>query len=200
MLALISEEKNYYTALAISSHKNLEPMFEKVRISKSVAQKDVLKLDRRSFRAIMSEIIKSNYGWGGMYGQRDCSSTLRDMYAPFGIWLPRNSSQQAKVGKIISLEKLSDEEKIALIKEKAVPFQTLLYKKGHIVLYVGTFGGEIAIFHNTWGIKTIKDDVEGRVVIGKTVFSSLKLGRNVANYDKEAEILTNLKSMNILTQ
>jgi len=199
MLALISEGKNYYTALAISSHKNSEPMFEKVKISKGVAQRDVLKLDKKSFRAIMSEIIKSNYGWGGMYGQRDCSSTLRDMYAPFGIWLPRNSSQQAKVGKIISLEELNDEEKIALIKEKAIPFQTLLYKKGHIVLYVGTFGGEIAIFHNTWGIKTKKDDVEGRVVIGKTVFSSLKLGRNVENYDKEAEILTNLKSMNILT-
>jgi hypothetical protein len=148
----------------------------------------------------MGEVFKSNYGWGGMYGQRDCSSMLRDMYAPFGIWLPRNSSQQAKVGKIINLENLTDDEKIAIIKNQAVPFQTLLYKEGHIVLYVGTFENEIVVFHNTWGIKTKKDDIEGRVVVGKTVFSTLRLGEDVQDYDKEGEILTNLKSMNILTQ
>ncbi len=200
MLALISEDDKNFTALAISSYKNSKPMFDKVKVSKKIAQKNILSLNRDSLEGIMSEIMKSNYGWGGMYGQRDCSSTLRDMYAPFGIWLPRNSSQQAKVGKVIKLENLSDEKKISLIKEKAVPFQTLLYKKGHIVLYVGTLNGEIIIFHNTWGIKTKKDDIEGRVVIGRTIFSTLKLGKNIKDYDKEAELLKNLKSMNILTQ
>ncbi|EDZ62694.1 lipoprotein, NLP/P60 family [Sulfurimonas gotlandica GD1] len=200
MLALISEDKENFTALVISSYKNLTPMFERVKISKNIARKEILNLDREALAHIMNEVFKSNYGWGGMYGQRDCSSTLRDMYAPFGIWLPRNSSQQAKVGRIITLENLSDEEKISLIKEEAVPFQTLLYKKGHIVLYVGTVDDEIIVFHNTWGIKTKKNDVEGRVVVGKTVFSTLRLGSNLEDYDKEAEILTNLKSMNILTQ
>lgn len=200
MLALISEDNKNFTALAISSYKNSSPKFEKVKISKDMARKDVLNLDREALTSIMSEVFKSNYGWGGMYGQRDCSSMLRDMYAPFGIWLPRNSSQQAKVGKIINLENLPDEEKISMIKNLAVPFQTLLYKKGHIVLYVGTFKDEIIVFHNTWGIKTKKDDIEGRVVIGKSVFSTLRLGKNLENYDKEGEILGNLESMNILTQ
>ena len=200
MLALISEDDKNFIALAVSSYKDREAMFKRVKISKEIARKDVLNLNREALATVMSEIFKTNYGWGGMYGQRDCSSTLRDMYAPFGIWLPRNSSQQARVGKIIKLENLSDEEKISLIKEKAVPFQTLLYKKGHIVLYVGTFNDEIIIFHNTWGIKTKKDEIEGRVVVGKTIFSTLRLGENVENYDKEAEILRNLKSMNILTQ
>jgi len=200
MLALISEDDKNFTALAISSYKNSSAKFEKVKISKEISRKGILNLDRESLRSIMSEVFKSNYGWGGMYGQRDCSSMLRDMYAPFGIWLPRNSSQQAKVGKIIELENLSDDEKISIIKDKAIPFQTLLYKQGHIVLYVGTFEDEIVVFHNTWGIKTKKDDVEGRVVVGKTVFSTLRLGENLENYDKEGEILRNLKSMNILTQ
>ncbi|NOR58174.1 MAG: glycoside hydrolase [Sulfurimonas sp.] len=200
MLALIYEDDKNFTTLAISSYKNSTPMFEKVKISKKIATKETLNLDRRSLTNIMSELFKSNYGWGGMYGQRDCSSTLRDMYAPFGIWLPRNSSQQAKVGKIIKLEDLSDKEKVSIIKTLAVPFQTLLYKKGHIVLYVGTLDNDIVVFHNTWGIKTIKDDIEGRVVVGKTVFSTLRLGQNLENYDKEAEILGNLKSMNILTK
>ena len=200
MLALIHEDDKNFTALAISSYKNSTPMFEKVNISKKIATKETLNLDRESLTNIMSELFKSKYGWGGMYGQRDCSSTLRDMYAPFGIWLPRNSSQQAKVGKIIKLEKLSDKEKVSIIKTLAVPFQTLLYKKGHIVLYVGTLNNDIIIFHNAWGIKTKKDDIEGRVVVGKTLFSTLRLGSNVENYDKEGEILGNLKSMNILTK
>lgn len=100
---------------------------------------------------------------------------------------------------VISLENLSDEEKVKLIKEKAVPFQTLLYKKGHIVLYVGTYNDEIVVFHDTWGIKTKKDGIEGRIVIGKTIFSTLKLGKNQDYYDKDSELLRNLKSMNILT-
>jgi cell wall-associated NlpC family hydrolase len=200
LLPLISEDDKKFTVLAISSYKNSTPMFQKVKISKRIAKKDTLTLDRESLTNIMIELFKSKYGWGGMYGQRDCSSTLRDMFAPFGIWLPRNSSQQAKVGKVIKLENLSDEEKVSIIKALAVPFQTLLYKKGHIVLYIGTFNNDIVIFHNTWGIKTKKDDIEGRVVVGKTVFSTLRLGQNLENYDKEGEILGNLKSMNILTK
>ena len=200
MLALISEDDKNFIALAISAYKNNTPLFEKVKISKKIAKKDTLNLNRKSLTNIMSEVFRSNYGWGGIYGQRDCSSTLRDMYAPFGIWLPRNSSQQAKVGKIINLEGLSDKEKISLIKEQAIPFQTLLYKKGHILLYVGIFNNEIVVFHNTWGIRTKQDDIEGRVIIGKTIFSTLKLGKNLANYDKDGEILKNLKSMNILTR
>jgi len=199
LLALISEDEDSFTALAISSYKNSKPLFEKVKISKSIAKKEVLNLDRDSLNIIMSEVFKDNYGWGGMYGQRDCSSMLRDMYAPFGIWLPRNSAEQAKVGEVISLENLSDDEKISTIKEKAIPFETLLYNNKHIVLYVGLYDDEITIFHNTWGVKTIKDEVRGRAVVGKTIFSTLLLGNDLPNYDEDSSMLRNLKSMNILT-
>jgi hypothetical protein len=149
---------------------------------------------------ITKEVSKTNYGWGGMYEQRDCSSMLRDMFTPFGIWLPRNSYQQSKVGKIISLKDMSEEKKIITIKEKAIPFQTLLYKKGHIVLYVGTYNDDIVVFHNTWGIKTKKDGVEGRLIIGRAIFSTLKLGEEQKDYDKSSELLKNMTSMNIITE
>ncbi len=141
-------------------------------------------------------MLKSNYGWGGMYGQRDCSSTLRDAFIPFGIWLPRNSLQQSKLGDVISLEGLSDEAKIATIKEKATAFKTLLYKQGHIVLYVGTYKGKVVVFQNTWGIKTDKDGIEGRFIVGKTLFSTLQIGEDLKEYDEDAGLLRNLKSMN----
>ncbi|MDD5372254.1 MAG: SH3 domain-containing protein [Sulfurimonas sp.] len=200
MFALVSEDEETYTVLTVSSYKNSKPLFFKSKISKNIAAKEIMKLDENNLIAVINEVSKTNYGWGGMYEQRDCSSMLRDMFTPFGIWLPRNSLQQSKIGTVISLSGLSDEDKIRVIKEKAVPFQTILYKKGHVVLYVGTYNDEIIVFHNTWGIKTKKDGVEGRVVVGKSVFSSLTLGKHLKNYDEESSLLRTLVSMNILTQ
>ena len=198
MLALINEAEADYTVLTVSSSSLEKPLFTKSKISKLIANKNSLVFNADNLENIINEVSKSNYGWGGMYAQRDCSSMLRDMFAPFGIWLPRNSYMQSRVGEVISLEGLNDYQKRSLIKSKAIPFKTLLYKKGHIMLYVGTYKNKITVFHDTWGIKTIKDTVEGRIVVGKPVFSSLKLGAYQESYDKDSEMLRNLKSMNIL--
>ena len=198
MFALIDENEEAYTVLTVATYKNKEPLFLQSKISKSYASKGILDFNSTNMNLIIDEISKSNYGWGGMYGQRDCSSTLRDTFIPFGIWLPRNSYQQSKVGDIVSIDELSDEEKIATIKEKAIPFKTLLYKQGHIVLYVGIYNDKVVVFQNTWGIKTYKDGVEGRFIVGKTIFSTLRVGNNLDDYDEDAGLLRNLKSMNTL--
>ncbi|MFA6191969.1 MAG: SH3 domain-containing protein [Sulfurimonas sp.] len=198
--ALINEDKDNYTVLVIVACGNFKPLYKQAKILKEIATKNILSLSKTNLNKIMSEISKSHYGWGGIYEQRDCSSSLRDLFAPFGIWLPRNSEQQSRIGKTISLKNLTDDEKIALIKEKATPFQTLFHKKGHIVLYVGTYNDEIVIFHNTWGIKTMKNGVEGRIVVGKTVFSTLRFGKDQEDYDPNAELLKNIISMNIITK
>ena len=200
MFALIKEDKSSFTVLTVSSYKNSKPLFLKSKISKDVAIKGKLSLNDENMAFIIDEISKTNYGWGGLYEQRDCSSMLRDMFAPFGVWLPRNSYQQSRVGRVVLLNNLSDDEKIALIKEQAVPFETLLYKKGHVVLYVGTHNDDIVVFHNTWGIKTKSKDKEGRVVVGKAIFSTLKFGKEQKEYNEEQEILKNLLTMNIITK
>jgi len=197
-LALIEETQDNYIVLTISSYKNQEPLYNRSKISKNMSSLNTLIFNNNNLSNILDNISNTNYGWGGLYEQRDCSSTLRDFFAPFGIWLPRNSYQQSKIGKIVSLENLDSQTKVKLIKEKAIPFKTLLYKKGHILLYVGIYNDEIVVFHNTWGIKTYSKGIEGRKIIGKPIFSSLQLGKNQTNYDKESELLENLKSMNIL--
>lgn len=200
LLPLISEDEESYTVLSITSYMGSKPLFVRSQISKEHGYKDYLPFAQENIEQIIREVSKTSYGWGGMFEQRDCSSMLRDIYIPFGIWLPRNSYQQSKVGEIFSLDALSDQEKIELIKKHAIPFETLLYKKGHIVLYVGTYNEEVVVFHNTWGIKTHKDGKDGRVVIGDTLFSTLRLGENLPHYDKNGEILKNLKTMNIITR
>ncbi|MEN4053011.1 MULTISPECIES: SH3 domain-containing C40 family peptidase [Sulfurimonas] len=199
MLPEIDDAFSDYKLLTVSNYKNNQAYYIESKISKELLHKGVLKFNPPNITMIFNEVSKVKYGWGGMYGQRDCSSILRDFYAPFGLWLPRNSYEQSKIGKIISLENLNDEEKIAKIKESAIPFETLLYKKGHILLYVGVKEGKVIVFHNTWGVKTKKDGVEGRFIVGKPIFSTLELGSNLEDYDPDASILRNLKSMNILT-
>lgn len=200
IFALIDEDSENYIVRSVSSCQNQKPLFLESKISKNIASKEIMRLDAKNLEKIINEVSKTNYGWGGMYEQRDCSSMLRDLFTPFGIWLPRNSSQQSKIGSVTSLKDLSDEEKIKVIKEKAIPFKTILYKKGHVVLYVGTLNDEIIVFHNTWGIRTYKDGVEGRVVVGKAVFSSLTLGKGLRYYDEKSSMLRTLLSMNIITE
>ena len=198
MFALISEDKEAYTVLAVSSLKFNKPLFLEVKLSKKVANKGIIGFNKHNVEMIMQEIMKSNYGWGGMYGQRDCSSTLRDFYAPFGVWLPRNSYQQSKLGEVLSLKDLSTDEKRKFIKENAKPFKTLLYKKGHIMLYTGVVDGKITILQNVWGVKTKQEGIEGRYVVGKTIFSTLELGSELENYDLNSSVLQNLQSINTL--
>lgn len=200
MFALVSEEENTYTILTVSRYKDHQAMFHKSIINKNAGSKGVLAFNKENIETILGEISKTKYGWGGAYGQRDCSSTLMDFYTPFGVWLPRNSSKQAQVGEVFNLKKLNDEDKVQFIKEKAIPFQTLLYRKGHIVLYAGIFEDEIIVYQNVWGVRTKKDEEEGRFVIGKVIFSTLKLGDELKDYDESAELLRNIESMNIPTR
>ena len=198
LFALIGENKNSFRVLAVSSYKFNQGLFHEVEISKQFAHKDILKFNKNNLENIAQEILKSNYGWGGMYGQRDCSSSIRDFFAPFGVWLPRNSYQQSKIGKVVSLHGLEDENKIKTIKEQAKPFKTLLYKKGHIMLYTGVVNGQITLLQNVWGVKTKEKNQEGRFVVGKTIFSTLSLGSTLDNYDTNASIVRKLESFNTI--
>ena len=197
---LIAEDDTSYTILTVSTYKQNSALFNKSIISKDAATKKMLALTQTNINKIIKEVSKTNYGWGGVYGQRDCSSTLMDFYTPFGIWLPRNSSKQSEKGAVLDLSSLNDLEKIQRIKQEAIPFQTLLYKKGHIVLYAGIYKNEIIVFQNVWGVRTKEGNEEGRFLVGKTVFSTLKLGSELKNYDKKYELLRSIKSMNTVTR
>jgi hypothetical protein len=119
------------------------------------------------------------YGWGGMFENRDCSSTMRDLFLPFGVWLPRNSSQQAKMGgELISLEGLDAQSKLFAIRSQGKAFASLISLPGHVGLYLGTDGrGDPLMLHNLWGVRTaLPDGGEGRAVVGRLVISTLRPG------------------------
>jgi len=159
-----------------------------------------LRFEHCNLRRVVAPILRQTlYGWGGLYGERDCSSTVRDIFAPFGLWLPRNSYRQSQIGRVVPLQALDDEAKLAKIVSEARPFETLLYLRGHILLYLGLYDGEPAVLHTVWGVKTVDDEGNfGRYVIGRTVISSLRLGRELEGYSDEYSLLRKLVSMNFV--
>jgi hypothetical protein len=133
------------------------------------------------FVQILNTLMGQTYGWGGLFENRDCSALIQDVFAGFGIPLPRNSKDQADFGKNISLEGLSGPEKQDLIRTQGVPLRTLLYMPGHIMLYLGQDpeSKQSVICHDMWGVTTrhLFNPRTGRLVVGRTVITTLEPGK-----------------------
>ncbi len=130
---------------------------------------------------LANNLLGQKYGWGDLFDNRDCASSLKDMFASIGLWLPRNGNDQAKTsGQYISLAGLTPTDKEKIILEKGKPFMSLLWFKGHIMLYIGkTPDNKALILHNIWGLRTLDENKkEGRYLIGKTIISTLEPGKD----------------------
>lgn len=151
-------------------------------LAPGVAVQKPLALTPGNVARVGNVMMGQPYGWGGMLGERDCSALTRDLFTPFGIWLPRNSVAQARRGVVIPLEGLTPQEKEARVLAEGVPFLSLVGMRGHIMLYVGAWQGRPAIFHNVWGVRVVEDgNDDARCVIGRAVVTSLTPGRELKN-------------------
>jgi cell wall-associated NlpC family hydrolase len=131
---------------------------------------------------LADRMIGQSYGWGGLYQQRDCSAMIRDLFAPFGLYLPRNSSEQARAGQAIPLDGMSDDAKERRIIRDGAPMLTLLGAPGHIMLYLGQRDSKALILHNTWGVKVRQaGGDEGFKLIGRCCITTLRPGIELPN-------------------
>lgn len=167
-------------------------------IDKENGSKFPIDFDEANIQTVASELLDEDYGWGGLLFKRDCSLMTKDFFAPFGIWLPRNSFAQSKRYEYIDISKLKDDEKEKKLLEVGVPFETLIYLPGHIMLYLGNFGGKAYAMHNTWGVKTKNNAEEGRYIIAKSIISTLKLGLDIPNHNPDGLIIKRAKGIVII--
>lgn len=138
-----------------------------------------LPLTSRAIAALADAMSGQQYGWGGLFENRDCSSTMRDLFLPFGVFLPRNSALQAKgAGALVPLDKLRPDAKLAAIRAQGVPFLSFIWLQGHIGLYLGVDQrGEPLMLHNIWGVRTkLPGGGDGRAVVGRLAISTLRPG------------------------
>lgn len=200
--------------------------FEHISVSNNNFKQFPIKFNKKNVKHILTELHQHKYTWGGLNKGRDCSSTLKDFYTPFGLWLPRNSKQQKIVGNEIKLTG-SNQEKLTKILDNGIPFLSTIYKPGHIVMYLGLSKNNTPIiFQNVWGIKAYyknrklfklankkeqyglfgvhnkKRITNTRFIIGKAVITNIEPSKRLNKFKglTTESFLTNFNTLTLLTR
>lgn len=175
------EEKAYRIFVAVANDQH-QAVMQTALLPKDTATLLPIPLTTRHIATIGNYMLGKPYNWGGNYGGRDCSATLMDLFSVFGIWLPRNSVDQAHHGTFVSLAHFDNlAEKKAFVEKHAIPFATILWAPGHVALYLGKRGEQQYIYQEMWGLRTWSWlQGEGRLVIGKTAITPMDFGEGLA--------------------
>jgi len=125
------------------------------------------------------ELLNAPYGWGGMYGEQDCSRFIQEVLATVGIRMPRNSSDQAKVGQQLAAfsESVDLQSRYEVLMRHAAGGMTLLYLKGHIMLYLGQVNDGHYVIHSTYAYRNPFETMDQTIRVNRVAVSDLSLGQ-----------------------
>ncbi|HEY6873938.1 MAG TPA: NlpC/P60 family N-terminal domain-containing protein [Geobacteraceae bacterium] len=181
ILPLAAAGDGGWEAVVASAGEGRRAVGTATRLPREAAARFPLAFDRENLASIGNQMMGQPYGWGEMYGLRDCSAMLRDFFLPFGIWLPRTAADQiASAGRRHNLAGLAPGEKEDALRREGLPFLTLFYKPGHIMLYVGTDpAGRPLVFHDAWSVRVKDAAGERPQFIGKAVVTTLEPGKEL---------------------
>ena len=86
------------------------------------------------------------YGWGGLFGSRDCSALVQDVFRSVGILLARNADEQAQgAGRQIPFTDKSPAERREIL--RTLPPASTLHFPGHVMLYLGEHNDLFYVIH-----------------------------------------------------
>ncbi len=135
--------------LPVKNNTVILDKYRKIKISslnKDDYSMGFLPFTRKNILKLVFRLNKSPYGWGGLHNRRDCSLFVMDIFRCFGINLPRNSKKQGEVLPGFFIKNVKNKENF--IVENASPLTSLIYKRGHIMLYMGEYNGIPYIAHD----------------------------------------------------
>ncbi|BCZ17079.1 Putative lipoprotein [Helicobacter sp. NHP19-003] len=151
---------------------------------------------QRAMAVVIDAMLGQPYGWGGAEQKRDCSAFTRDSFASFGILLPRNSLAQVRyANNMVDLSRLPPRKKEAYIIKHATPFATILWLKGHIMLYLGAKNHRAIVAHNVWSVMVSKNNAYD---IRKTAITNLDIGHKNAKNPPTFSLLARILGMSDL--
>ncbi len=170
----LAEQNTLYIPL---KNKQQQAVLAKGIVGNHAAQLMPLSATPKHIAALIKQLQNRPYGWGGTFFFNDCSQELKSLFTPLGIWLPRNSAQQAQYTSLdLSAKKM--DERINSLMTQGHPLMTIIYIGGHVMLYLGKQKNdnqeEAAItYQNVWGLAPPTKDK--RYVIGQSlIFPLLK--------------------------
>jgi hypothetical protein len=152
--------------------------FEAAYITASQVHRGYLIYTPRSAINQAFKLLNAPYGWGGMYGEQDCSRFIQEVFATMGIILPRNSSQQGKVGKLVAnfTGATPQDDRRRILADSSVAGITTLQFPGHIMLFLGSIDGIPYAIHDLYAYTEPAQPDERLVPINRVVVSSLAIG------------------------
>jgi cell wall-associated NlpC family hydrolase len=193
----ITTPQTRYSVWIAVADSNQQAVLKKTWIEAQIAAPWPLPITAQQIAAVINQLLKTNYGWGEYNGYRDCSATQMNLFAVFGVWLPRTSEDQRLVGQFVDLSHLHAYAKQQKILSEGQPFLTLLHLPGHVVLYIGEKNKRAYVFHNFWGAHTENLlGQKGRSIYGHAAITPVDLGKGYMNIPKP--LLNSVQSMTIL--
>ena len=157
--------------------------FTNATVKKSNVHIGYLAYTQQNILSQAFKFLHAPYGWGGMFGEQDCSKFIQEVYATTGLRLPRNSASQSNVGSSkVEMSTFDKNPRIQKINRWAKAGVSIFHLKGHIVLYIGTYHGEPFIIHTVWGSSS------KHFALGRTAVTSL----NFHNYLNKIDRITNI--------
>jgi hypothetical protein len=170
-----------------------------VRLPHDQAEAMPLAPTPRNFARLADQLMGQPYGWGGYLGNRDCSAMVLDLYASFGIFMPRNSQAQSRQGEWLPWAGLAPADKEAMLLDRGAPLLTLVHKPGHIMLYLGQKDGRAVILHDIWGLRTLdRKGTAGRFVVGRVAITTLTPGAEIPDVARSGLLLPTLDGMTLV--
>lgn len=109
--------------------------------AKAQVRRGFLPYTKRNIIVQSFRMLGEEYGWGGRDGLRDCSMFVKDVFAAFGIRLPRNSRAQSLSGIVKAGAGKAEGQDMLGAVLGAEAGLTLLGLDGHIMIYLGKSRG-----------------------------------------------------------
>ena len=101
-LPLMETEDNAYQVLIPVCDSQGYLVRQQGYVLKKSGREGYLPYTARNILQQAFEMLNAPYGWGGMYGEQDCSRFIQQVFATVGVNFPRNSADQAMVGKQVA--------------------------------------------------------------------------------------------------
>lgn len=122
--------------------------------------------------------LDDTFGWAGAGGDRDCSRFLMDLFALFGLHLPRNSYFQSQTGSYtIDTTEMSDTERRRAFDHALSQGIPLLFMPGHIMMLLGRHGDDYIAIHQFSGYRVgCRPGEDTKMSVDRVSVTTLRLG------------------------
>ncbi len=142
--------------------------------ARSGVHEGYLPLTTRNIITVAFNMLGETYGWGGMLSSNDCSGYMTDVYRCFGLVLPRNTTWQASSDAFgFDVTDQADEQKAAILNN--MPIGTVLFFKGHEMMYLGMINGKYYVVSATSSIGSF--DGNGTMRVRSVIINTLDIQR-----------------------